>query len=80
MDKTTRQVAVILAALVFFVMALAGWLSGHEPAVCARRGMIGAVILYLTVRVAGNLVLRILVAAMIDDRVGQHNRNEDTGK
>ncbi len=72
MDKPIRQIAVCLAVLLFFLMAAAGWLSGHEPAVCTQRALVGAVVLYLATRVAGNLVMRILVQAMAQDRMRDH--------
>ena len=68
MDKTLRTIAVRLSAVLFFVMALAGWLSGHEPVICAQRAIIGSVALYLVVRVAGNLAVRVLLDAMAQDR------------
>ena len=68
MDKTLRALSVRLSAALFFVMALAGWLNGHDPAVCAYRAFIGAIVLYAVVRIAGNLAVRILLDAMVQDQ------------
>jgi len=68
MDKATRAIAVRLSVLLFFIMALTGWLYGQEPVVCAWRAMIGATALYLVVRIAGNLVVRMLLEAMAQDQ------------
>ena len=75
MDKTLRTIAVQLAALLFFVMALTGWLYGHAPVVCAQRAFIGAAALYLLVRIAGNLAVRILVEAMAQDQMRRRQKN-----
>jgi len=75
MDKTLRTIAVQLAALLFFVMALTGWLYGHAPGVCVRRAFIGAAAIYLVVRVAGNLAVRILVEAMAQDHIRRRQKN-----
>ena len=69
MDKITRSIAIRLAVVLFFVMGLVGWMSGHEPAVCAWRAFVGAFIIYLTLRVAGNLVVRMLLEAMARQQV-----------
>lgn len=75
MDKTLRAIAIRLSAMLFFIMALTGWLCGHEPGVCAQRALIGAVALYLVVRIAGNLAVRILLEAMARDQA-QRRKNE----
>lgn len=75
MDKTTRAIAIRLSVLLFFIMALTGWCCGHEPAVCTARAVIGAATLYLIVRIAGNLVVRMLIETMADEqarRVDKH--------
>ncbi|HDS85556.1 MAG TPA: hypothetical protein ENN97_10230 [Phycisphaerales bacterium] len=79
MDKTIRNIAIRLSAMLFFVMALIGWLSGLEPMVCTQRALIGAAALYLTVCIAGNLIVRILVDAMAQDRARRrHRKNQQT--
>lgn len=75
MDKTLRAIAVRLSAMLFFIMALTAWFCGHEPVVCAHRALIGAITLYLVVRIAGNLTVRILLEAMAQDRL--HRRTKD---
>jgi hypothetical protein len=74
MDKTIRNIAIRVSVLLFFVMALVGWICGHEPVVCTQRALIGATALYLTVRIAGNLIMRILVDAMAREQALRHNR------
>jgi hypothetical protein len=76
MDKTTRKIAVRLAVALFFVMALVGWISGHEPAEIARRAAIGAVALYLVAQIAGNLAMRVLLEAMARDQARRQQQGE----
>ena len=75
MDKIIRSIAIRLAVLLFFIMGLAGWLSGHEPAVCAQRALTGAAVLYVALRVAGNLVTRVLLEAMARDHARREQKN-----
>lgn len=60
--------------MLFFIMALTGWLCGLEPVVCAWRAFIGAITLYLVVRIAGNLVVRILLDAMARDQARRRTK------
>ena len=76
MDKTIRNIAMRLSVLLFFIMALAGWLSGQEPIVCTQRALIGAATLYLAVRIAGNLIVRILIEAMAQDQARRRARKK----
>lgn len=75
MDKTLRALSIRLSAALFFVMAMVGWLNGHDPAVCAYRAFIGAIVLYGVVRIAGNLAVRILLDAMAQDQARRHNKH-----
>ncbi len=68
MDKTVKRIAAAAAIVLFFVMAFTGWFCGQEPAVCAWRAMLGAAAIYLTVSIAGNLVMRMLLEAIAQDQ------------
>ncbi|MHC5083874.1 MAG: hypothetical protein ACYTET_08065 [Planctomycetota bacterium] len=72
MFKTNiKRVAVQIAVLIFFVMALTGWISGHPIATCASRALLGAVAIYCIVRVAGQLVVKVIISALVDEQVRQ---------
>jgi hypothetical protein len=64
MDKTLKNIAWRCTLAVFFLMTLVGWLCGQEPAVCAWRGLCGAVMMYVVVRVAGTIIFGIVIDAM----------------
>jgi len=74
MDRTAKRIAAASAIALFFVMAIAGWLYGQDPAECAWRSMIGAAAIYLAVRVAGNLAIRILIEAMAQDQMRRRSK------
>jgi hypothetical protein len=60
-----KRLALILAIMGFFLMACVGWACGQEPLVCAIRSAVGAVALYVIMRLAGGLAVRILVDAVM---------------
>ena len=72
MFKTNiKRVAVQVAVVIFFLMALAGWISGHPIATCASRAFWGAAVFYCIVRFAGQLVVKVLINALVDEQVRQ---------
>jgi hypothetical protein len=73
MDKTIGKYAKIAAILVFFIMGLAGWFCRNEPAVCAWRGLIGAVVMYAAVRIAGAVLTSVIINAAVEDELKKNN-------
>lgn len=73
-----RAAAIQLAVLVFFAMALAGWLCGCSPGECGLRALGGAVVMYVVVQIAGRIVVKILLDAMVDSHLRkQADRNKE---
>jgi hypothetical protein len=72
-----RRIAVIIATIGFFGLALVGMATGVPPFVCAARAVAGAVVLFVIVMVGGRLALTVIVDAFVS-RVsqGQNARNE----
>lgn len=64
MDKTFKNTAWRIAIAVFFLMAVTGWFYGQEPGDCAWRGICGATVMYVVVRVAGTIIYGIIIDAM----------------
>jgi len=60
-----RRAAAILAVVAFFGMAVIGAASGAPPFTCAVRALAGAAITYVLMRVAGRIVVNILVDAIV---------------
>ena len=77
MEQKVRATAIQLAVLVFFVMAVTGCLWKCSPAVCAARAFGGAVVMYWVIRIAGRLVIRILIDAMVDSHMQKQTRENE---
>lgn len=60
-----RQLAITVAVVGAFALALVGWCSGLPPHTCAMRAAIGMVALYLMVRVAGRIIVAIIADAIV---------------
>ena len=71
MEAKVKSISISLAVVLFFVMAVVGYISNQSVAVSSYRAFIGAVITYLLISIAGKVVIRIVVDAMIDDKVNK---------
>lgn len=76
MEKLIGKTAAALAVVVFFVMAAAGLCSGLSPAICGQRGLIGAVIMYIAVRITGRFLIWAVVEAMAQSRFRAESRKD----
>ena len=76
MDRSILKTARLAAIMAFFVMALVGWFSHGDPAVCAWRGVIGAIVMYAAVRIAGAMFIKILIDAMVRDEMKKNNHGD----
>lgn len=54
-----------IAVAGFFVLAGVGCLSGVDPLTCGIRAVIGAAAMYVLAKMAGRIVLKIMVDAVI---------------
>ena len=77
MEQKVRMISIQLAVLIFFAMALTGWLWGCSPAVCGTRALGGAIVMYIVVQIAGRIVLKIIIDAIAESQVRkQANKDE----
>ncbi len=77
-QKKIKRIAVRAAVLLFFVMAGVGWACGLSPGTCSARALWGACACYVLVRFAGQLVIRVLIAALADDQLRRYqDRNQE---
>jgi len=75
--KKIKRIAVQAAVLVFFLMAGVGWACGLSPGVCSARALLGAGAGYVLVRFAGQLVVRVLISALVDEQLRRYqDRNQ----
>jgi len=76
-QKKIKRIAVQAAVLVFFLMAGVGWACGLSPGVCSVRALLGAGVGYVLVQFAGQLVIRVLISALVDDQLRRYqDRNQ----
>ncbi len=74
------QWAVTAAVMGFFLLAFAGWLGGCTIFRCAVRGLIGAVVIFVAVRLLLKLFVRIVAETMAKGQMsGQDQERERRG-
>ncbi|MCE5186607.1 MAG: hypothetical protein LLF76_10830 [Planctomycetaceae bacterium] len=69
LNQCINRIAIRMAVLLFFIMAVVGWACGLEPASCASRAIAGAAAIYVVIRIAGQMVVRILIGSLVDEQV-----------
>lgn len=72
----TRQTAITVAVVGFFVLAAVGWLRGSSVFACATRALVGAVVLFVLVRLVSRILLRIVADAIIRSAAQQGDQQE----
>lgn len=78
MEQEIRKAAGYAAVFVCFLLALVSWAYDCGPGVCAGRALTGALVIYVVVSLAGSLVVRILIGAMVESRMEkQHVKGKD---
>jgi hypothetical protein len=75
-----RRVAATIALIGLFVLAFVGWYNGVSPETCALKALIGAVILYVVVKIVGEWVASMVADAYVDSASGQNNEGGSSGE
>ena len=70
----TRQTAMTIAILGFFVLAGVGWFRGSSMYACATRGLVGAAVLFVLVRLVNRVLVRIVADTIIRSASRQSGR------
>ena len=65
-----------IAILGFFALATLGWLRGSSMFACATRGLVGAVVLFVLVRVVSRILVRIVADTIIRNAAQQGAQQE----
>lgn len=73
--RKIKLIAVRIAILFFFIMALVGWICGLPLGTCAVRSVLGAVAVYLVISIAGKLIVRVLISAFIEEQANQYHQS-----
>ena len=66
-----NRMALTMAVMAFFVLALVGWLGGSTTFTCAVRALIGAGAVYFLTRFALKLLTNIVADAVVKTRMAQ---------
>ena len=76
LDKNIKRIAVQWATLMFFVMAVVGWVSGLSPYTSGMRAVGGFIAVYCLIRLAGTIIISVLVQAMANEQIRQHRKSD----
>jgi hypothetical protein len=79
MPLHVKSIAVSIAVICFFAVAVIGLISGLSPFTCCKRALVGAVAAYITVTWAIKAINAILINAMISSRIKQHKEENNAG-
>jgi len=80
MPLQVRLIAVSIAVICFFSIAIVGWLSGLSPFTCCKRATIAALITYLVTAWAVKIINVILVNSMITTRMNKQKERDRVSK
>lgn len=80
MPLNVRSIAVSIAVICFFSMAVIGWLSGLSPFTCSKRALLGATCAYIAAVLAVKIINAILMNVIITEQMKQQEEkaNGDT--
>ena len=76
MNREIRTIAVQVAVLVLFVLAIVSWCYGCSPGKCAARAVLGAAVMYIMVTIAGHLIVRILLGAIVESKLEKQKADQ----
>ena len=80
MPLNTRSIAVSLAVVGFFGIAVVTWLCGLPPYTCCKRAVVAALAVYAASSLAVKAVNAILISAMVPSQVKQIKETARAGK
>ncbi len=80
MPLHVRSIAVSIAVICFFSIAIIGWTSGLSPFTCCKRALAGAAAAYIAGAWAVKAINAILINAMITNQMKQQEEKDNVGK
>ena len=75
MPMDGKTLAVKTAVLCFFGIGCLGWCCRLSPLTCTIRSLCAAGFVYIACRIAVNLINRILIDALVNSRMKQHEED-----
>jgi len=80
MPLHVRSIAVSIAVICFFAIAIIGWTGGLSPFTCCKRALAGAAAAYIAGAWAVKAINAILINAMITSQMKQQEEKDNAGK
>jgi hypothetical protein len=72
-----RRLAIAVAGMGFFALAIVGGMSGQSVLTCGVRAVIGAAVLFVVVTMGGRIALNIIVDGLLKSRFRGGTAGED---
>lgn len=79
MPLHVKSIAVSIAVICFFAIAIIGLASGLSPFICCKRALIAAAAAYIAGAWAVKAINAILINAMISSRIKQQKEQDNAG-
>ena len=80
MPLNTRSIAVSIAVICFFTVAIIGWSSGLSPFTCCKRALLGAAAAYIAGVWAVKAINAILMNAIITNQIKRQQEENNAGR
>ena len=74
-----RSIAVSIAVICFFAIAIIGLISGLSPFTCCKRALLGAAAVYIAGVWAVKAINAILINAIITNQMNQQKEQDNAG-
>ena len=79
MPLHVRSVAVTIAVVCFFCVAMIGWINGLSPFVCCKRAVTAAMFAYVAAVVVTRMINAILINAIVTDQMNRREKDDSGG-
>lgn len=79
MPLHVKSIAVSIAVICFFAVAVIGLISGLSPFTCCKRALVAAATAYIAGAWALKAINAILINAIISSRMKQQKEQDNTG-
>lgn len=74
-----RSIAVSIAVVCFFAIAIIGFFCGLSPFTCCKRALVGAAAVYIVGAWAVKAINAILINAIITNQMNQQEEQDNAG-
>lgn len=72
-----KQLAATFAIICFFILAFVGWAKDVPVFICGMRAVVGAVVMYVVIKLAGETAITIIVSTVTGSDVSQDQTREN---